>query len=109
MSMDTDNENLNRKIMRRIWIVYFLRRVWTPLLRKIYVLAGLFFAVTSLVSLPNVIANLPQEGLRAIGTFLWNALINAEFAVQMLTIGMVVWVSLLVRDILIQMKPSSFA
>lgn len=75
--------------MRRIYTVYVLRRVTSPTAFRVYSLAAFSIAAVSLVSVENVIANLPTGGFFALYDFSLYSFMHTELAVQLLIIGII--------------------
>jgi len=95
------NVELTKRIMRRVYFVHVLRSVLSPLSLKAYAFGLFSVGIVSLVSLSNVIANMPQLGdLAGLSGFLLVAFANTEVAVQLLALGILVAFVLLVRDAL---------
>lgn len=87
-------QELRKKIMRRVYGVYLFRQV-TSVQARIAAFAVLLFALASSVSLPDVIANaLHAEGLVGIMRFVVVALTDTTTPVQLSVLGaslLVLW------------------
>lgn len=95
-----ESVELRERILRRIWRVYYLRKVLNPVALKAYALALLVGGTASLVSLPNIAANvLELRGLAEAAAYLSAAIANAEVAVQALALAIAAVVVFLVRDV----------
>lgn len=92
------NNTLSQRIMRRVYVVYMLRRATSPTALRIYSLLALFVGIVSLVSVGNVIANLPAEGFFSFYDFSMYAFMHTELVVQLLVVGALVFSLWLVRD-----------
>lgn len=92
------NSALSRRIMRRIYAVYVLRRVTSPTAFRVYSLAAFSAAMVSLVSVGNIIANLPTGSVFALYDFSLYAFMHTELAVQLLVVGIVGFSLWLARD-----------
>src|SRR3989338_753885 len=91
---------LTKRIMRRIYFIWFARQVFNAVTVKFALVGLLLWQFVERVSITNVIANWqPQLGFSSSYAFAESALLKTEFAVQMLMLGMVVVAILLVRDI----------
>ena len=90
---------LEQKIMKRVMRMYYLKKVFNPLMFKVYALTIAFIGMSSLISVTNVFKNMPS--LFEVGNllrFTSNAITNTELSVQ-LVLGVVVVVGvLLTRD-----------
>ncbi|NQV93194.1 hypothetical protein HQ403_01715 [Candidatus Kaiserbacteria bacterium] len=90
---------LEQKIMKQVTRVYYLKKVFNPLMFKVYALVVALVGMSSLISLTNVFKNMPS--LLEIGklyTFTSSAIANTEVSVQfVLAIVLIVGV-LLIRD-----------
>lgn len=90
---------LEQKIMKQVMRTYYLKKVFNPLMFKVYALSVAFVGMFSLVSVVNVFRNMPS--LLEVGNvlrFVNSAIANTEFSVQ-LVLGVVVIVgALLIRD-----------
>lgn len=80
-------QELRKKIMRRVYGVYWLRQV-TSVQARIGAFAVLLFALASSVSLPDVVANaLHAQGLSGIMHFVVVALTDTTTPVQLSVLG----------------------
>ena len=76
---------LTKKIMRRIYLMYVLRRATSARAVKLYVMLISTASVASLVSLSNVLANMPSLlDLRATLAFTLSAFLNTGVYVQLM-------------------------
>jgi len=90
---------LEQKIMKQVMRVYYLKKVFNPLMFKVYALVIAFVGMSSLVSLTNVFKNMPS--LLEVGklyTFTSSAIANTEVSVQFVLAVVVVVGALLIRD-----------
>lgn len=95
----TDNTIIRKHIMRRVYIAYYLRKAFSPLLLKVYGLAIAFGGVAAFVSISNVIANIPLRSIEAFLYFTADAFITTGVVVQALTAGIAVLAFLIAQDI----------
>lgn len=94
------SSKLRKKIMRRVYALYVMRRLLSPLALKAYTLVLLFTGTAALVSVSNVFKNMPQLGdVGGILYFSLAAFLNTEVLVQMLVVGMVIFLAMLARDV----------
>jgi len=104
------NNKLSKKIMRRVYAIYLVRQLANPLALKVYTLAAILVGITSLVSIGNIIANLPTaEGFYALYDFSRYAVLHTELAVQALLFGGVVCMMWLVLDCSRRINSFSFS
>ncbi len=66
---------LKKRIMRRVYAVWFLKKLTSPIFMKFLILVGALRLSVSLVSVPNVVHNWPA---------LWNIPANYHFFVSAL-------------------------
>lgn len=93
---------LKKKIMRRVYTMYVLRLIINRFALKCVVL--LFFAVgvVSVVSVTDVLANMPSLlDTAALFYFSKYAFMNAELTVQTLLFGTTVFMMWLAKDLII--------
>lgn len=90
---------IRKHIMRRVYIAYYLRRAFSPLLLKIYGLAIAFGGVAVFVSISNVIANIPLWSIESFAYFAIDAFITTGAIVQALTAGIAILAFLIARDV----------
>jgi len=90
---------LEQKIMKQVIRIHYLKKVFNPLMFKVYALAIASIGITSLVSVSNVFKNMPS--LLEVGQtyrFVSSAVANTEVSVQLVLAVAVVVGVLLVRD-----------
>ena len=91
--------DLQNKIMRRVLIIHSLRRLISPIMIKLYVITGLFVAVVSKISLPDVIQNLPKaSNFDAQVNFFSTAFAHADSAIKLALISVIVLALWLAKD-----------
>jgi hypothetical protein len=101
-------KTLQRKIMRGIYVAYFLRLVSLPGVLQGFVMLGVLIVLTRFVSLGNVIQNLSNIELSHIGVFFYNAVRTTEVW-TLLLIGVFVFLSLSLRITLIPRRTAQYA
>jgi hypothetical protein len=82
--MENIRTQLTRSIMRRVYIVWLIKKVLSPFWVKTYILVALFWQLSNTVSVVNIFNNAP--GLNNLGkniTFALNAFAGAEPIVQL--------------------------
>lgn len=90
---------LQKRVMRRVYAVYLWRQIARPRTVKAFVLASALAGLTSLVSLPHVVANMPGDPVRVLNFFA-AAFVGTDMTVQMLSVVMVAFAAWIMRDIL---------
>jgi len=100
---------LKKRIMRRVYAVWVLKKLTSPTAMKLLILAGILKQSFSLVSVPNIIQNSPSFlDPIASSAFVTNAFLHTELPVQMLaiaTLGLLLW---LIRDMIFKPTPFSY-
>lgn len=92
---------LEHTVMHRVHRIHFLRRVLGATALKAYGLLAFALGLLSSVSVASVYANMAGLGAPTqMGQYLLGALMNTEWIVKLLVIGMFVAGGMLVRDIL---------
>ena len=93
---------LKKKIMRRVYAVYVLRKVINRFSLKCGALILFAVGVISVVSVTDVIANMPYLlDTAALFYFSKYAFMNAEMTVQVLLLGTTVFMVWLAKDLVI--------
>ncbi len=81
---------LQQKIMRRVWAIFFLRTLTSFPALRIYTLAFLTWQTVSVVSVRDVLANMPRiADIGHLWTFYVSAFMHAEFLAQALLLAMI--------------------
>lgn len=107
--MESINKKLKNRIMRRVYLRFFVRKVFAPTPVKLYIVASFVGFIVSRVSIGNVIENTPQVfNIGAFYNFSVSAFMNTEFVIQVLSVGVIIATFLLVRD-LTKYQVGSFA
>lgn len=98
--MENINIQLKKKIMRRVYFSYFLQRVFNSFTLKAYALVFFAGVIVSQVSMTNVLANMPRlTEVNALYRFSASAFLNTEFIIQILSVGALIVIFLLLKDI----------
>ena len=92
------SHELKIRIMRRVYVIYFVRRALSPRALKIYALFAAILGTASVVSVSNVFANMPAD-LLGISEFLLAAFGNTELTVQLLSAAALIALGILLVDI----------
>ena len=99
--MDAINTQLKKRIMRRIYIISVIRRIFHPIVLKGMTLAVFIVLGNVLVSVPNVINNMPiSTNVGVSFSFIMNALARTDTLVQMIFLGSVFLAVWLIKDAL---------
>lgn len=91
---------LQKQIMRRVYLVYVLRTVFQPAFVKLYIVLALLWQTTRYVSLPDVLYN--ASGALApvkMYRFYIDAFANTEIAVQLIIFSVLLLGMWIVKDI----------
>jgi len=89
--------NLHNKIMRRVYVIYGLRKIFSPGMLKFYVASVLVWQLFARVSVIDVFQNFAGTG-NDIG-YLGYAILDTESVVQLIIFGTVVTLFLLAKDL----------
>lgn len=100
-------DQMKREVMGRVKTVYRIRQLTKPLVIEVALLVLSLGALSFMVSIPHVIANLSLlPALPQYILYLAQAFLKTQFAVQLSLVTMVVLFLLLVRDIALNLKGS---
>ena len=98
---------LRKRIMRRVYTVWVLKKLTSPIAMKLLILAGIMKQSFSLVSVSNVIKNSPSFlDPVASSTFVTRAFLHTELSVQFLTLATLALLLWFIRDAIF--KPNQF-
>ena len=96
-----DGMRLKNNIMRRVYAVFILRKITSPFSLKLFMLCALFIAGNLLVSVKDVLRNMPNwKQASGLYDFYSGALLQTEFIVQIVLFSIGVLLVLLLKDIL---------
>ncbi len=100
--MSVANIQLKKRIMRRVYIISVVKRVFRPVVLKSVILAVFIVAGNVLVSVPNVINNMhvSSTNIGASLSFIMNALTHTDILVQIIFLGSILLTSWLIKDVL---------
>jgi len=93
------NHELKVRIMRRVYVIYYMRKALSPRALKIYAFTAACLGTLSVVSVSNVLANMPGD-LAGIGAFLVAAFANTQVTVQALSVAAFLALAILIVDII---------
>lgn len=90
---------LEQKIMKQVVRMYYLKKMFNPLMFKVYTFIVALVGISSLVSITNILTNMPSLlNVGRVYTFIGSAIENTELLVQVM-LGVVVIVGvLLIKD-----------
>lgn len=94
------NTMLKKRILRRVYVVYVLRRLFSPALVKVYILAALVWQASQRVSIGDVIANAPGFNIAQWYTFSTWAFLHTEVLIQASVVAGAALVFWLLWDVL---------
>ena len=94
------NTQLKEQIMRRVYIVAFMRRFLKPFVIKSAILVALVSLGATFVSVTNIIKNgvYSSDGVFDLLAFMFRALSRTEMFVQVLFVGIVALVLWMIVD-----------
>lgn len=95
--------------MRRVYVIWALRRAFSPFMVKIYLGAAFLWEIGSHVWVSRVFSNSPE--FVRIGesfSFFVHAFTGAQFMVQLLVVALLVIGGLLFKDLIRQISAGSF-
>lgn len=95
----SENTHLTRRIIRRVRTVYYTRMLLSQEALKLYALFMLLIGLVSTVSVREVIANVPDEGLGALYNFVLFAVVHTELVVQLMLAGILATLLWIFRDV----------
>jgi hypothetical protein len=75
--------DIEKKVMASVGTIYAARKLTGVTAVRLYVLCASLIAIATLVSVPDVIANLMQVRLGDTGTFVLSAILNTKLLVQL--------------------------
>lgn len=91
--------NLNKRIMRRVYTIWMLRKATSPRVVKSLILVASIWQIKDRVFVSKVLENMPNiADLQATYSFFSSAIINTQFAVQMSILAGALFSLLLLRD-----------
>jgi hypothetical protein len=73
-------KDFGRQVMRRIWFVFYARKIFQPVVLEVLGLLAVFLSIKSMVSLGNIVQNLIQS--EDVFAYTETAILETEFAVQ---------------------------
>lgn len=102
--------NLKKKIMRRVYAIWFFKKITSPFVVEMISFVALLLWTTVYVSPANVLNNLPSiSSPFPVANFFISAFSETELITKILFIGMFVSVIFLMKDLLFRKKEILFA
>jgi hypothetical protein len=105
-----NNSILKKRIMRRIYCVYYGKKLLSPIVIRFYLAAALLGGILSTVSVGNVYKNAISisslNGFSSFSSFFSYAFMNTGLIVQILLIGAVAYSLFITRDLVRYRRPS---
>jgi len=93
-------DKLKQNIMRRVYVIYLIKRVTTPFLLKYYTFVFLVAFGAFTVSVKNVLLNMPHwRNINEVYGFYTSAFLHTQFAVQALIVGVSLIFFFIIKDI----------
>ena len=97
--MQNINTQFKSKIMRRVYIISYLRTLLAPVPLKLYATAIVLWSIGREVWVSRVLENAPGDSVSNNFSFFANAVWHTEFMVQVLVLGFIALSLWLLRDI----------
>jgi len=94
-----DNLQIKKRIMRRVYTVYALRKVLSNTALKIYASIALLYGIKVFVHVAAVAENMPDfSNVAGLYNFMLYSVMNTELAVQFIVFGSAVLAIWVMRD-----------
>lgn len=98
--MNLHNEQFKKETMRRIYLVFFMRKLVGRIALKTYAVLGILYLQTYAVSFTNVVKNMPaMTDVGAVARFYSYAFLNTQASVQAMTLLIFAFLLWLFRDL----------
>ncbi len=92
---------LKKEVMQRVKAIHYMRTVVRPLLIEGLLFIAVLIAISSLVSIPNIIINISHSPkLSSYFTFLYEAFVHTQLIVQLMLVVAIALFALLAADII---------
>jgi len=92
--------NLKKKIMRRVYAIWFFKKITSPFALELISFAALLLWMTVYVSLSNVLNNVPSiSSPFPAANFFISAFYETEMIVKIILIGMLALLIFLMKDL----------
>lgn len=94
-----NHSQLKGRIMRRVYMLYVLGKMLSKLALKVYAGLALLYGIKIFVHVEAVANNMPDFGnLSGLYTFMTQAALNTDLAVQFIVFGVVALAGWILRD-----------
>ena len=93
--------SISKQVMRRVYIIWGVRQLASPLFLKIAVLTVFLWQVKEAVFVRQVFANMANYEMTELFNFWSAAFLHTDIVVQVATLGIGILLSLLARDIIV--------
>jgi len=105
-----DTHTLQKRIMRKVYLVYCLKKACSGTACRLYMLLFLGVLLASVVSIGSVIANVPKTwDLMYVYDFGMAAFMHTELIVQMLILGIIGVGSWMAMSALRNVRPTAYS
>jgi len=100
--------NLKKKIMRRVYAIWFFRKITSPFTIEIFIFMAILVASVSYISFFNVMRNAfnSSNSVYSLSNFFLNAFVNADAVAQLLSFGMIMAALILGWELLFKRRNS---
>jgi len=93
-------DEITKKIMRRVYLIYYLRLLIRPASLRLALFVSSFVAISAIVSVKNVLLNAQQlSNISDLYAFIVGAFGNTSLAVQIISAAMIVTLMFLMKDL----------
>lgn len=104
----TTNEEIQRSVMRRVYVIYLINKLRTPVAVRLMIVGLCFGSGMALVSFRDVVSNMPSlVEFKSFYRFVSNAFLQTEVPVKIIVIASVAAIFLLTQDALHVFRGSS--
>lgn len=93
------NNTLKNSILRRVYAIWFLKKITQPFYVKMYITILLLWQFIGNVSVINVFKNMPPNNVGGSFIFFENAFLGTEIFVQAIILGSIILVLFVVRGL----------
>ena len=96
---DINANNLKPQVMRRVYFICAIRRIFSPMMLKVYIGALFAWQMISSVSVSSVINNAESLSPMYLASYFSYAFMHTELIIKALLIGLVLLSVWLIRDL----------
>jgi hypothetical protein len=103
---DKINDMVKKKIMRRIYLIWFFRKITSPVFIEGFVFAAMLFLAVSYISFLNVMRNAfnASSSVFSLPEFFVNSFISADTISKLLLVGIIFMALILSRELLFKKR-----